>query len=173
TYLWITPPTYIAKAQLVIDRGKSTFLQQQAVLPDAPIDSAQVESEIQILMSGRIAALVVKNLHLTEDPEFTGTGGQPFDAFKRTLADFLRGIGLLKPRDPVKSDSDPMSQAAGVLLDNLHVNRVGGSFILEINYQSRSPERAVQVANAIADAYIFDQMDVKYKMQRRASEWLQ
>jgi exopolysaccharide transport family protein len=159
--------------QLVIDRGKSTFLQQQAVLPDAPIDSAQVESEIQILMSGRIAALVVKNLHLTEDPEFTGTGGQLFDTFKRTLADFLRGLGLLKPKDSVKSDSDPVSQAVGVLLNNLQVNRLGISFIMEISYQSHNPERAVQVANAVADAYIFEQMDSKYKMQRRASEWLQ
>jgi polysaccharide biosynthesis transport protein len=173
TYLWITPPTYTAKAQLVIDRGKSTFLQQQAVLPDAPIDSAQVESEIQILMSGRIAALVVKNLHLTEDLEFVGTNGQLFDTLKRTLGDFLRGIGLLAPKDPVKFDSDPVSQAAGVVLNNVQVNRVGGSFILEVIYQSRSPERAVQVANAIVDAYIFDQMDAKYKMQRRASEWLQ
>jgi polysaccharide biosynthesis transport protein len=172
TYLWVTPPTYIAKVQLVIDRGKSTFLQQQAVLPDAPIDSAQVESESQILMSGRIAALVVKNLHLTEDPEFAGTRVQLFDTLKKTLADFLRGIGLLTV-DPVKSDSDPVSQAASVLLNNLQVNRLGISFILEINFQSHSPARAVQVANAIADAYIFDQMDSKYKMQRRASEWLQ
>src|SRR5262249_46645010 len=50
TYLLITPPTYMAKAQIIIDRGKSTFLQQQqAVFPDTPIDAAQVDSQIQIL----------------------------------------------------------------------------------------------------------------------------
>ncbi len=173
TYLWITPPAYIAKAQLVIDRGKSTFLQQQAVLPDTPIDSAQVESEIQIVMSGRIAALAVKNLHLTEDPEFVGAGEHLIGSLKRRLGDVLRGLGLLKPVDSAKSESALVSEAVGVLLSNLQVYRLGVTFILEITYQSRNPERAVQVANAVADAYILDQMDSKYKMQRRASDWLQ
>jgi polysaccharide biosynthesis transport protein len=173
TYIWVTPPAYIAKAQLLIDRGKNAFLQAQALLPDVPIDSAQVESEIQVLMSGRIAALAVKNLQLAEDPEFVGPNGQLLDTLKSRLGDFLRALGLLTPKDPAKSDSDPVSQAAGTVLSNLQVNRIGLSFILEISYQSRYPERAVQVANAIADAYIFDQMDSKYKMQRRASEWLQ
>jgi polysaccharide biosynthesis transport protein len=172
-YLWVTPPTYIAKAQLVIDRGKSAFLQQQAVLPDAPVDSAQVESEIQILMSARIAALAAKNLHLIEDPGFVGAGGGWIDAAKRKLADFVRGLVFLKPKESTKSDLDPVQQAVGLVLSNLQVNRLGISFILEISYQSRSPERAVQIANAVADAYIFDQMDSKYKMQRRASDWLQ
>jgi polysaccharide biosynthesis transport protein len=173
TYLWIAPPTYIAKTQLVIERGKSPFLQQQAVLPDAPVDSAQVESEIQILMSGPIAALAAKNLHLMEDPEFVGTGSGLIDSVKRSLGRFLRGLGLLKPQASAKSDSDPIQQAAATVLSNLQVNRLGISFILEINYQSHRPELAVQIANAIADAYIFDQMDSKYKMQRRASDWLQ
>src|ERR1700730_18051655 len=175
TYLWITPPTYTAKAQLIIDRGKSAFLQQQAVFPDIPIDSAQVESQIQILASEHIAASVVKTLHLTEDPEFVGTGGGLVNSLRGRLADFLGGLGLniFKSNELTNSDFDLVQQATGVLLKNLQVTRVGIAFILEINYRSHNADRAAQIANAITEAYIFDQMDSKYKMQRRASDWLQ
>jgi succinoglycan biosynthesis transport protein ExoP len=157
-YLWVTPPTFTAKTQIFIDRGKSAFLQQQTVLPDAPIDSAQVESQIQILASERVAMAVVKNLHLTEDPEFAGSGG---------------GFFGFKAKSAPPSEAHGIEQAALALLKNLQVNRIGIAFILEISYRSHSPERAAQIANAITEAYIFDQMDSKYKMQLRATEWLQ
>jgi polysaccharide biosynthesis transport protein len=177
TYLRITPPTYTAKAQIIIDRGKSSpFLQQQAMFPDMPVDNAQVESQSLILTSQRIAASAVKNLHLTEDPEFVGTaGGGLLHSLRVRLADSLRWLALdVSRHDELnKSDSDLVNQAAAGLLRNLQVNRIGMSFVIEIDYRSRSPERAAQVANAIAEAYISDQIDAKYETQRRASDFLQ
>jgi polysaccharide biosynthesis transport protein len=175
TYLRITPPTYMARAQILIDRGKSAFLQQQAVLPDTPIDAAQVDSQVQIIASEHIAASVVKSLHLTDDPEFIGAGGGLLDSLRGKIDDLLRklGLDLFTSRALIRSDSDLVHQAATTLLRNLQVNRLGISFIIEVNYRWRSPERAAQIANAIADAYITDQMDAKYEIQRRASDWLQ
>jgi polysaccharide biosynthesis transport protein len=176
TYLWITPPTYTAKAQILIDRSKSAFLQQQqTVFSDTPMDPAQVESQIQILASERIAASVIKTLHLTDDAEFNGAGGGLVNSLRGRLADALRGFGLnvFRAHELPTSASDLVHEVAGVLLTNLQVNRLGISFIIEVNYRSYSAERAAQIANAIADAYIVDQMDAKYEMQRRASDWLQ
>ena len=165
-YLRMIPPTYTAKAQILIDRSKSAFLQQQGVLPDTPIDYAQVDSQLLILASERIAASVVKNLHLTEDPEFVGTAGGLADSLRERLGDSLGGLlGY--------HDSDLLRQATGVLLGNLKVNRIGMSFVIEVDYRSRSAARAAQIANAIADAYIFDQMEAKYEVQHRAGDWLQ
>jgi polysaccharide biosynthesis transport protein len=183
-YLRMTPPTYSAKAQIIIDRGKTVFLQQQGVFPDTPIDYAQVDSQLLILTSERIAASVVKNLHLNEDPEFVGTGGRPADSVSGDgpatsvsgkLRDSLRGLGLniFGPHELPKSDSDLLHQASRTLLGNLQVNRIGMSFVIEVNYRSHSAARAAQIANAIADAYILDQMDAKYEVQHRASDWLQ
>ena len=174
TYLRVAPPTYTAKAQIIIDRGKSAFLQkQQAVFPDTPIDAAQVESQMQVLASERIAASVVKTLHLAEDPAFAASGLP--NSLSRRLVDSLAKLGLniFRPHEQTGSDSNLVHQTAGMLLRNLQVNRIGASFIIEINYRSHSAERAAQIANAIAEAYIFDQMDAKYEMQRRASDWLQ
>lgn len=167
TYVHSVPPVYVAKAQVIIDRGKSTFLQQHGVLPDAPIDYAQVDSEIQLLTSARIATKVVDKLHLVDDPQFTGAGGGVADG----LGDLLRRLG--GEATEARSEADRVQQAALTVSTNLQVARLGLTYIIELTYQARTPERAVQVVNAIADAYVDDQMESKYLMQRRASDWLQ
>ena len=45
--------------------------------------------------------------------------------------------------------------------------------MLDIAYTSLSPARAAGIANAVADAYITDQLESKYQATRRASAWLQ
>ena len=42
---------------------------------DIPIDTAQVETQVEILKSENIGLSVIKDLKLTEDPEFVGSGG--------------------------------------------------------------------------------------------------
>ena len=46
-------------------------------------------------------------------------------------------------------------------------------FWLEIGVSSRSPEKSAQIANAVADAYIEDQEEVKRQANRIGSKWLQ
>ncbi len=74
-YVATARPSYTAQAQLLIDARKVQVFQQQSVLGDSPIDAAQVESQAEILKSENIASAVIKNLHLTDDPEFVGSGG--------------------------------------------------------------------------------------------------
>ena len=74
-YVVTARPSFTAEAQLLIDAHKVQVFQQQSILGDIPIDTAQVESQVEVLKSENIAAAVIKNLHLTEDPEFVGSGG--------------------------------------------------------------------------------------------------
>jgi succinoglycan biosynthesis transport protein ExoP len=60
-----------------------------------------------------------------------------------------------------------------VLSKNLAVNRAGLSYNLSIQYRSGNPNRAAQIANAIAAAYIAEQLAGKYDSTRRATQWLQ
>src|SRR5206468_4173143 len=40
-------------------------------------------------------------------------------------------------------------------------------------FQSTSPGTAAQMANAVVEAYVRDQLDAKFQATRRASSWLQ
>jgi succinoglycan biosynthesis transport protein ExoP len=50
---------------------------------------------------------------------------------------------------------------------------VRGTYLLEVDYMDPDPVRAMRIANALADAYLTDQLDSKYDATRRASDWLQ
>ena len=45
--------------------------------------------------------------------------------------------------------------------------------MMRIDFRSRNREQAAKIANAMIDAYIFDQLNAKYQANRRAGDWLQ
>jgi len=162
-YLRVTPPIFNASATVLIDRQKSSF--QQGLLTEAPVDSSAVESQLEVLRSKAIAAGVIKSLQLASDPEFVGTAGW----FGRLLVLTKSDSG---PPDS-QSSSDPTDAIIDAFERRLTVGRVGISWVLEIGFSSNKPERAAQIANAIANAYVVDQLEAKYQANRTASEWLQ
>ena len=47
------------------------------------------------------------------------------------------------------------------------------SSILEISFNSSNAERAAEIANAVANAYIAEQLNAKFDANRSATSWLQ
>jgi polysaccharide biosynthesis transport protein len=162
-YLFTTPASFTSHAMLLIDSSKVRILQQQeAPLGDIPIDTAQVETQVEILKSESIGLSVIKDLKLTDNPEFTGAGPG--------LIGHIRGMFT---KSEVPSDTALARSALGMFLSKRSVTRVGRTYVLDIGYTSLNPERSAAIANAIADAYIVDQLESKYQATRRASRWLQ
>ena len=54
----------------------------------------------------------------------------------------------------------------------LEVTRVNRTYILSIAVTSEDPAKATRLANAVADAYVVDQLDARYDAAKRASTWL-
>jgi succinoglycan biosynthesis transport protein ExoP len=165
-YCMTARPSFTAQAELLIDARKMQLFQQQSILGDIPIDTAQVESQVEILKSENIASSVIKNLHLTEDPEFVGSGGGLLGAV------FGLFSSQIKAEQPL-SEFELTRRAIGAFESRLSIRRVGVTYVIAIGFQSYDPQRASQIANAVADAYIVDQLEAKYQATRRASSWLQ
>ncbi|HWB46472.1 MAG TPA: AAA family ATPase [Hyphomicrobiaceae bacterium] len=163
-YLWLTPPMYTARATMIIDRGK-VQAQLGGMSRELPLDTVEVESQIQLIRSEGVALAVAKALKLDADPEFTGpptgVGGRIHELLSR-----------LTSGDSTDAHIDPFRLALGRLDRNLTVNRVGG-YIIQIEYRSLRPERAAEVANAFADFYIQDQLNSRAAAARQAATWLQ
>jgi polysaccharide biosynthesis transport protein len=165
-YVATTRPSFTAQAQLLIDAHKVQVFQQQSILGDIPIDTAQVESQVEVLKSENIASAVIKNLHLTDDPEFVGSGAGLLGAlFSLAFGD--------AGADKVASDFEALRSAISTFQSRLDVKRIGLTYVIQINFRSYDAERAGQIANAVADAYVTDQLEAKYQATRRASVWLQ
>jgi polysaccharide biosynthesis transport protein len=165
-YIITARPSFTAQAQLLIDAQKVRMFQQQPLIGDLPIDAAQVESQVEVLKSENIAVSVIKNLHLNENPEFvSGRAG-----LLGTLFNFL-----FKPffSDQAPSEFEINRAAVHAFQDGLTIKRIGLSYVIQVNFRSFDPERAAEIANAVAEAYIDDQLEAKYQATRRASVWLQ
>jgi succinoglycan biosynthesis transport protein ExoP len=165
-YLLITPPSFTAKATMVIDARKVQLFQQPSLLGDIPVDAATVDSQVEILRSENVILPVIKQLHLTEDPEFIGPRG----GLLGKLFQFV--VTIFQTREP-RSDFEIRQRALREFEDRLTVKRVRQTYVIEISFRSFSAERAAEIANAITDAYATDQLDAKIQATRRAGSWLQ
>ncbi|CAL80640.1 putative exopolysaccharide biosynthesis protein [Bradyrhizobium sp. ORS 278] len=165
-YVLTAAPSYTALATLIIDTRKFQVFQQQSVMNDIPVDSTAVESQVEILKSENVALSVIRDLKLTEDPEFIGSNAGAVGA----LVDFVGGMfGSNSPH----YEFEMTRRAVRVFQRQLDVRRRGMTYVIEISFRSLDPEKAAKIANAVADAYIVDQLDSKYQATRRASVWLQ
>jgi succinoglycan biosynthesis transport protein ExoP len=173
-YVFTSPPRFTGHAVLVIDTHKTQFFQQQSSpLGDLPIDSATVDTQLEILKSENIALSVIKDMHLNEDPEFVS----PRAGFLGTVVGFVSSAFSIFSSEQSADDAAPEFRSLRRALDTfqrqLSVKRVGLTYAIELEYQSLSPERAAQIANAVADGYVVDALEAKYQTTRRAAAWLQ
>ena len=165
-YLLTAQKRYTGTAVVLIDSRKMQGLQTQASLGgENPIDSAMVDSQVEILKSETIASAVIKDLRLLDTAEFTGPEGGLLGSI----------ASLLSPLFPESQPTDfqRLRMAINRFESQLTVKRVGLSYVIEISYQSLSPDQAAAIANAVADGYIVDSLESKYQASRRAAVWLQ
>lgn len=165
-YLFTAAPLFTSTASMVIDTRKVQLFQQQSVLGDISIDSATVETQVEILKSENISLAVIRDLRLIDDPEFTGGGGGLFGTVIGAIS------GLFSDRR-ASSEFELTRKALGQFEKNRTIKRLGLTYVMEIGYTSKDPAKAAKIANAIADAYIVDSLEAKYQATRRASIWLQ
>jgi Mrp family chromosome partitioning ATPase/capsular polysaccharide biosynthesis protein len=144
-YVLVTPAEYVARAELLIEPGKQRAPWQDNGIVDLTIDSAEVESQVEVLESERIANDVIAKLDLINDPEFRVSGSD----YERQRAALARFESALSAR------------------------RVGQSYVIEVSYRSRDPEKSARITNAITDAYLLDQQQAKRDVAQQASHWME
>src|SRR5262249_438486 len=164
-YLITTPPIFTAYARMLIDTRK-----QQVMFPQQPMtwdymESAAVESQVEVLKSENIAQAVVKENHLTEDPDIVGPGNDLWGTVRAAIFGAAAG--------EVRSETELTKRAIGAVKGRVSAKRVGLTYVIEVGFQSRSPDGAARIANAVVEAYIRDQLDAKLQATRRTTAWLQ
>jgi polysaccharide biosynthesis transport protein len=163
-YLMTTPPSFTAYARMLIDTRK-----QQVMFPQQPMtwdfmESSMVASQVEVLKSENIARAVVKENHLAEDPDIVGPGNDLWG----TVSAAIFGA----PPPEVRSEAELTKRAIGAVMGGVTAKRVGLTYVIEVGFQSKSPGGAAQIANAVVEAYIRDQLDAKFEATGRATAWL-
>ena len=166
-YILMAPSNYTAESRIMID-PRRVQLFPKATFSESQFDWAALDSEIELVKSEPVMLPIINSLGLAKDPEFLNSPG----VLGQLLGFASPLFSLVKPTKPL-SESEARKVALTALSKNLFVNRVGGSYHLSIQYRSGNPERAVQIANEIAESYVSKQLEVKYEPTKRATEWLE
>lgn len=163
-FLVIAPKKYIATAVLLTEtRQMPEQDDSSSSSGDSTVDSTVVESQIEAVRSASLALRVIDELGLADDPEF----GKP----KPTLLSRL--IGMIHVRSDKSRKADPREIALDSLLAKVKIDRVGRSYVAEIDATSIDADKAARIANAIADGYIEDQLSARQDSQLRANKWME
>lgn len=143
--LW--PSTYSATAVVMLNPQRNTVADNSSVLSALPTDPASVQNQIQIITSRDLASRVIADLKLYEDPEFA------------------------KP-DPLTGDMPSADAVIDGFLRHLTAEAQGLSTTINITFKSSDPQKAARIADAIADAYLADQVDYANSATRSTTAWL-
>jgi len=174
-YLQVAPRIYSASASVLIDPRKVAIFGSGNVLEDASISNSGIETQVQVIESGRLARAIVEKLDLTHDAEFMAPPPKsPVAIVKGWITALKRQLLGGGDSAPVEAaEDDAVKRAAGIVLSRLSASRVGLSYVIGVGYRSDDPEEAARLANAAAEAYIDDQVQAQVEAAERASQWLQ
>jgi uncharacterized protein involved in exopolysaccharide biosynthesis len=160
-------PRYKSEARLFIEGRENVFLRPEAEKlgerDRALIDQEAVTSQVQLVLSRDLARKVIKDLKLTERPEF-----DPVLNGVSVVRQVLSMIGIAK--DPLKMS--PEERVLEAYYERLTAFAVDKSRVISIEFTSADPELAAQGANAVAEAYLDLQQSAKQDQTRVASQWL-
>ena len=147
-YLARATPLYTASTQVMLE------LQREKAPGDTSSDqsifdyASVIENQLAVLKSDSLLRRVVVKEQLGAPP----TQGAPAEDVKKAEAQIQNGINGLRGA--------------------LAVRRNGLAFVLDISITWDDPVKAAQLANAVADAFVTDQLDARFDAAKRASGWL-
>ena len=168
-YVLRSPPKYTATVTLLADTRKIELVQQPTVYNEASIQSVgAMETQVELLRSDEVALRVIKKLNLSEDPRFIESHHQS------VIRSLLHSVAPdYFPELPAMSQDERQSLALAQFDKSLNVSRISVTYAIEIDFESRYPDLAAEIANAVADVYIELQRSTEYDAARRASDWLE
>src|SRR5262245_2381472 len=154
-YLARTTPLYTATAQVLLERPAK-----------APTDTGStdygfgdysfIENQLAIIRSDPLLRRVVVKERLAE-PRPTAKEPQSTDTGKES---------------PAGAEEQSILDAINSLRGALAVARSGQALVLSISITSTDPAKAAQLANAVTNAYVVNQLDARFESAKEASAWL-
>lgn len=166
-------PTYTSTASVMISQANQQPLPGQAE-PAAPVDTAAIDSEVELLKSNSVAERVVKQLHLENDPEFNGSA-----AANSTMGQLKQMLhfggsnsqGVTSGGSQLAAQLQEQSLINGVL-SRLSVQRVGTTNIIKVTFASTSKTKAALLANTWTRTYLQEKYDAYQASNNEANGWL-
>ena len=171
------PPQFVAHAFVALGdppANRLVALANGTAPPPALPDNGAIQTEAEIVKSSALAARVIRDLELQDHPEF-----RPAQSLtERLRPDAERILGatvtsrLLGPPAIATGQREAAALAVEGFLRHLRVGPKDTSRVLDVAFESSDAQFAKRIADAVVDAYLRNQLEMRAHMAQRTSEWL-
>ncbi|HAR54530.1 MAG TPA: chain-length determining protein [Roseovarius nubinhibens] len=160
-------PTYTSSATVALESRQDQVVDIESVVTGLGGDQSTINTEVEVLRSRGLLEQVVERLDLTNDPEF--------NAALRERSMFSLGALLSVLRsgsDEEVSERRVLDSVIDVLSSKVAISNIRNSYVFRITVTTEAPRKSALIANTVAEAYIRDQISVKFEKTAQATEWL-
>jgi len=202
TWIWAEQltPRYTATATVMIEPPDTNVIEFDQVVEGLDTTYTTLISEVEVLKSRELAAKAVERLGLAERKQTNASDNtdsalshlNPLSyvpaSWKEEVGEFWRDAKASVLGSKEENGASVNMNADGLLIEDLEQIRrdrainqfLGGlsvsaqqySKVVRISFTSTDPKFAAGGANALAEAYVQNTVDIKYAGTRQAAEWL-
>jgi succinoglycan biosynthesis transport protein ExoP len=165
-------PVFRATTTIQINKENPQIVDFKEIFAVNTMDLDYYQTQYKVLESRSLARKVVQNLKLTEHPEFLP---KPQTFFQKWKSDILHFISVLfTPSNPSKDPTEGNKETAFInqFLKKLKIEPIRNSRLVKIHFDSNNPDLSSQVSNALAAAYIQQNLESRFTATQQAKEWL-
>ena len=156
-YIVVATPIYTSTADILLDGRQFGAVDVSRDQANLSFNSTAIESQVEVLKSEKIALSVIEKLGLTADPEFTAES--PIGKLVSMVVGRVQ-FGPGRAGDDVEDDQVRLQRRALAYFQKMmEVKRIEKTFVLDVEFSSRSATKAARITNAIADAYLLDHLE--------------
>lgn len=159
-YLAFAPAEYTASALVMVEPRRANVPGSDSMLAEAT-GAAFVDSRVEVLRSDRIP-LALHQKGLLQGLDLSGQAG--------LTGAMLAALGLA---DTQASPEDELRATLETFRARLDVRRIAGTQMLQISFRWTDRHKAAEIANALADSFINDQLESKHQSDRKTAQWLE
>lgn len=176
----LTTPIYRATSVVQVENDTLQVVKVEGIEPMGSYDANFLETQIGLLNSRALAQRVVRQMGLQRTGELSrlwpASNWQRLTALVRGAPDAedaaVAAAAANEPA-PVKEDPVAINSIAASFQGGVSVSPVGQSRLVRINYDSPDPDFSRRAANAIAEAFVANNLDRRFGSATYAKGYLE
>ncbi|MBZ5558457.1 MAG: polysaccharide biosynthesis tyrosine autokinase [Acidobacteriia bacterium] len=177
-YTFTATPIFEARVQILIEKENTNVVTFKEAFEQNQITDDYYQTQYKILQSRALARRTIDALKLWDQPQFNPPPDNSLTVRKMLLAPAVLVAGWFnaasaKPGElPLPDETRKQSSIIDRFLGALTVSPVRNSRLVDVKFESPDAVLSASVANALAKAYIEQNLEFKFLSSKEASDWL-
>ncbi|WP_336509457.1 GumC family protein [Ruegeria lacuscaerulensis] len=167
-------PVYKSTAVVMLETDQASVVDLQSVVGGLAGDTAEVNSELEVLKSRGLMGKVVDTLDLVSDPEFNADllPVSALDRVKQFIKSIFAAQTGLDPESKELAEQLIRDDVISALIGKAAIRNVPQSLVFEVTVETESARKSALIADTIVELYVLNQIEVKFEATEQATSWL-